>query len=105
MLLSRGRRHTRPRTSSTSMSFSTGSRSSTYAMLPIPYVYLVWRKTDSVQVKGVCAIGSTGSLRPKTVPCLLSSFSPRDHQQVPVGSIVMPDDYAFVLPGKRASPS
>jgi len=36
-----------------------------------------------LNVQGVCAIGSTGSLRP---------------EEVPVGSIVMPDDYAFVLP-------
>jgi 5'-methylthioadenosine phosphorylase len=36
-----------------------------------------------LNVKSVCAIGSTGSLRP---------------DEVPVGSIVMPDDYAFVLP-------
>ena len=36
-----------------------------------------------LNVKAVCAIGSTGSLRP---------------DEVPVGSIVMPDDYAFVLP-------
>lgn len=37
----------------------------------------------SLHAKGVVAIGSTGTLRPEAVP---------------VGSIVMPDDYAFTLP-------
>mmetsp|Transcript_29841 Transcript_29841/g.70967 ORF Transcript_29841/g.70967 Transcript_29841/m.70967 type:complete len:308 (+) Transcript_29841:45-968(+) len=36
-----------------------------------------------LNVKAICAIGSTGTLRPDAVP---------------VGSIIMPDDYAFVLP-------
>ena len=36
-----------------------------------------------LNVKAICAIGSTGTLRPEAIP---------------VGSIVMPDDYAFVLP-------
>jgi hypothetical protein len=36
-----------------------------------------------LNVKGICAVGSVGTLRPT---------------KIPVGSIVMPDDYIFVLP-------
>mmetsp|Transcript_43526 Transcript_43526/g.137709 ORF Transcript_43526/g.137709 Transcript_43526/m.137709 type:complete len:311 (-) Transcript_43526:834-1766(-) len=59
------------------------SGKATYAPPHVVDFHVILYGLKKLNVKGVCAIGSTGSLRPKTVP---------------VGSIVMPDDYAFVLP-------
>jgi len=55
----------------------------TYAPPHVVDFHVIMIGLKKLNVKAVCAIGSTGSLRPA---------------QVPVGSIVMPDDYAFVLP-------
>mmetsp|Transcript_29967 Transcript_29967/g.67778 ORF Transcript_29967/g.67778 Transcript_29967/m.67778 type:complete len:311 (-) Transcript_29967:709-1641(-) len=59
------------------------SGKATYAPPHVVDFHVILYALKKLNVKGICAIGSTGSLRPKTVP---------------VGSIVMPDDYAFVLP-------
>ena len=55
----------------------------TYAPPHVVDFHVIMIGLKRLNVKAICAIGSGGSLRP---------------DEIPVGSIVMPDDYAFVLP-------